>query len=397
MKKLCLLLVLAFLSTGSFAQMRFIEARSLEDYQTILKAARQKDRMLLLVLHNGQGAFRQMFFDGVFDSEDLQLALSPYRSIAIDLRDEMGAIFVENFALDSIPSFYFMDANETVLALSQGYQSSAQLAQQARRSAQNRHEYDSLLQDYAQGRLDQNKWQRLLALHALNFPFEKTARLAIEFFNSQTEEALWQPPLDSLLLRYGVDWETPYPKAILARRESLGKKLDFPRFFEKLYSYNLNMAIAGQDSLLLQSMISEILPLDPDQSTADWELPLATQKLFAEETGLFEFWARGAISATEAQSSREASGELLFENAFELTEAEDSEEARAAAQKMVQACLKYSDAFKVHALGAYLSYLQKDYPQARKEAQIAQQKAQNRQEEQSARRLLSMIEEEAAP
>lgn len=393
MKALASTFLLFVLSFPAFAQgVRFVEVKDFDDYQTVLKVARDREQMLLVALHDGGSAFRRMFDEKVFEKPAVVSALKNYLPLAIDRRDSMGRQWQELFPAGAMPTFYFLNEEEFLLHLAEGFVSPDSLSEKAKRAERQRKRYDQLLALYNTHELAESDWNDLLRLHGLNFPFNLSAALAWEYLNQFEGSQVLKEPRRSWLLRYGLDLETRYPRLVLENRQQLKEHPQWNNFYARAYSYNLDLAIINADSNLLNRLVEELLPYQQSPLTAE-EL-LAPYKLFGTETQSFSLWKKGALAAAKKAKSDTAAANLLFEEAYAITDAYNSEEALSAALELAQASLQYQNGYRAQTLEAYLLYLQEEYPSAQEKCRAALRLARNSQEARQATNLLKMIEEE---
>jgi hypothetical protein len=363
MKKFILSLFATAYVLGSFAQVRFVEAENIEDYQAIIYTARQNEKLLLVALHNGGGAFKDMYMDGVFDNAQVRTSLANYFPIAIDTRDEMGARFASIYPIDTLPSFFFMTQDELALEVQSGYLSAAALTQKANEVYENRNRYDLLVEKYQNHQLDQKQWLELLELYSRNFSLPQTVQLALEFLAQYENTQLLSPPVSQILVSYGLDLETPYPNLVINHKAGLKENLkdfSFEEFYAAAYSYNLDLAIENADSALLEKLVSDLLPHDPAKEISRWEMLVETYHLYAEETGDYHFWSKGTEIAAQELNSEAARHQLYYDQAYEIIENHDGPEAVAAAHKLATAAAQTKDFPKIM-LAAYTSYLSEEY------------------------------------
>lgn len=388
--------ILPFLLFSIFStaqEVRLAEVNSVEDYKTALKIAREKEKMLLVALHDGGGAFRKMFKDQVFSFPKVIRNLQPYQAMALDVRSAMGSRWVDLFPTAPLPNFYFLNEEEFLLRMHSGYLSADSLAYFAREATQQRYRYDTLVQAYQEGQLPHNGWQDLLRLHGLNFPFSKTLSLALEFLNDQPKTNLLTPPEARILENFGLDLETPYPAYVQEQQEKLQANLpnfEFADFYARAYSYNMDLAILNDDSLLLEELVEEWLPYRPQESDSTQGL-LGTYRLFARETGLWGQWAKGALRAAEAASRPDTAAQLLYREGFKLADQNDDTLAYRTALRLAQASQRYQPFFKAPMLGAYSALRSGAIAAARDQLEQARRLAQSSNQRASVQKLEKLI------
>lgn len=398
MKVVTLLLMLLTGCPGLFAQtVRFAEAENLKDYEKILELSREQEKMLFVALHDGGGQFKAMFDEGVFNSTALNNALSAYTAVAIDVRDEMGSRWIDLFPAVNLPAFYFLNDEEFLLHKAEGYQSTDSLVRMALRAEKMRHRYDTLLKSYNANALTTAQWKELIELHGLNFSFAQTSALAWEMLNAKSEAELLHEDLIPVLVEYGVDLETKYPAYIIKNQKAIASKLsdfDFGEYFERAYSYNLDLAILNNDSTLVNEIHSVLIPHDPDPEAKAGELTLATYRMFAEETENYSMWVEGAKKAADAMNDQQAIAKMYFDEGFDLADSYNSQGAVKAANALARLSVQKQLAYRPLMLESYTFYLLNNYTKALEQVKKAFQQASSSAEAQQASNLMKMIERE---
>lgn len=395
MKKLFILLFC--LSTlGAMAQMRFLQVSDIDDYELVLKSARQSKSMLLVALHNGGGDFRKMYTDKVFDDPILQQSAKPYTLMAIDIQEPMGDRFSQVFAIEDFPAFYIMNDEEFVLDILEGYQSANDLRVALAKASKQPYRYDSLLVKYNGHSLSDTEWIEFLELYALNFDYQQTVRLAQEFLNSKNEADLLQKPYASILAQYGLNLETPYPQLIISNAQNLKSSVsDFKldEYLDLAIEYNLDRAIVSKDSSMVQN-ISNNLVRSPlvDADSIVWAR-LNIHREFAWQSERFKVYADEFIASQNGVAPSVAA-DILFDEAYEIVENFNNSSALEAALKMAEASDKKIPSFRAKMLKAYIAYLQKDYTKADSLLQEARPQIKSPEQLRSLEKLQALIKEE---
>ena len=374
--KATITLLWSLLSIWSLAQtndnqqpdpVRFYDIENLDGYQKALDKARAEDKMLLVAVHRSE-TFAQMLRRDFFKGTDMQAALSYYLPLSLKVYDDMGSRWLKLFPTQNqLPAFYFLNKEELLLLQKEGAllrPDFMEAAQEARGLGQ---EYTKILKAKGERPLTTKEWLTYLSVHELNFPFAKTMKVALPFFNSLNKGQLLQQDIIPYLDRYALDIETRYPSLVLRNLKTIKKsEASFApdSFFASVYSYNLDRIIFNEDSVLLQKFTDSILPLNPDKEVKLWELQQATYGRYADETGKIKYWAKALQKYPPKESSAAERGEQLFEGAYALAEDYDTPQAYEAARTLALQAWQEQKAFKYKLLEAYMSYLLKDYKRA---------------------------------
>lgn len=397
MNKIFSLLLSVFFSLNTFAQIRFIEVENIDDYQAVLNTVEQRQSMMMVVLHDDGGDFKKMFFDGVFDNPAVLNASKKYTCIAIDLNEEMGARYASIFEIEQAPTIFLMNHQELVLMDIEGYQTAAKLSEALLKTYENRNIYDSLLVKYNNYSLSDSEWYQLINIYQINFDFLQTTKLAMEFLNSKKENELFTLPAAEILANYGVDFETSYPLTVYKNQAAIKKaygSFDFNDFFKTAYSYNLDLAIANKDSILLEKFVNEFVSLDPSGKGSAHELSFGTYELYGQETGHFKTWEMGILKYGRLIEPADSAAEFLFKAAYNMVEDHNVNASFSAAQEVAKLSETKKASFKARMLVAYTAYLLKDFESAKGYISNAVRMAKSSSELRSAAKLQELIDQE---
>ncbi len=397
MNRIFTLLFSSLLSLSALAQIRFIEVENIDDYQAVINTVQQRNSMMFIALHDDGGDFRKMFLDNVFSDPNVVKASQNYTCIAIDLNEEMGSRYTSIFELTEAPTFFLMNSDELVLKRFSGYYSATDLSKALIATFQHKGEYDSLLVKYNNYSLSDQEWVRLLEIYSLNFDFNKTSQLALEFLNTKKGNQLFTAPAAEVLATYGVDYETLYPWLVYKNQgaiKSAFSEFDFNDFFQACYSYNLDLAIENKDSILLQKFVKEFVAIDPAGNKSAVELSFGTYDIYGQQAGHYETWKEGILQFGKLLSPTDSAADYLYDAAYNLVEDHNSNKALSAAREVAKLSNQKLASFKSRMLVAYTSYLLNDFEAAKDQISDAVKMAKSADELRSATKLQGLVEEE---
>ncbi len=378
----------------------FEEAEDLLQYQEWVEEARQDSSLLFVVLWDKNDiAWQRMEAENVFENTAFIASLQSYKALQIPIASSMGARWVQLFPANQLPAFYFLQGDELLLQIRSGYQTAEQLREAAQKARSLAGRYETLSSHYGDGSLSTSQWKDLLYLHSLNFPFNETLSLALEFLNSQNPNQLMSDDVLPLLVKYGVDLETPYPEKVIQNQKSISGKLpdfNFNDFIAYTYSYNLDLAVASEDSVLLNRLLEIVVPLSKDSLVKPSDLRFETQKLYAEETGQFSILRQGVMEYTDTIQSDSLRAEAIFDYAFAVADEYNTKPALTAARKMAARANVLHESFRYRMLEGYMAYLLQDYEEAERLVTKAAGLTNNPNNQRKAEGLMQMIVREKA-
>ncbi len=356
-------LLLSFFSVQG-QKVRFYDVKTVEQYQQVLEEAMNADKMMFLVIYQDGDAFYRMQKDDVFANQTLATAYQSTIPLAVDIYSDMGGRLAESFPIDSLPSFLYLTTEEALVLVEKGYHNVAQLTAALTRAKAAALRFSELQKKYSDKSLTPQEWVELLQFHALNFSFRETEYLAVGFLNGLNNAQLLSPEIVPITATYGVDLETKYPKLIIDNRQKVSAYIDYPTFYESAYSYNFDRAVASDDTVLLEKIVTIMVPNSPDKEADKKVLAFETRKVFASETQLFSVWKRAALERGKSMEGDSARAGFLFEEAFEIADNFNSADAKLTARQLANAANKAEADFRYKMLESYMAYLMEDYMEA---------------------------------
>lgn len=387
-------LVFLFCSLSLLSQVRFYDVKSFTEYQQVLEEAMTKNKMLFLVVYENGDDFYRMQKDDVFANTTLSQTYNTTIPLAVDIYSEMGARLAEAFGIEKLPSFLFITNQEALVLVKKGYLNATELTSALKDAQKAEVQYATLQKKYVDKSLTAEEWIQLINLQSLNATFIETKVLALGFLNGLNSSQLLSQEIAPTLATYGIDLETKYPEFIMANKKVLSDKIDFTTFYQSAYSYNFDRAVASKDTVMLDKIVSVLIPNSPDEKADKDDLAFETRKVYASESKMFTVWKRAAMQRAEKYETDSAQAEFLFEEAFEIADNFNMAPSNRAARQLAALANTIKADFSYKALEAYMAYLNKDYGNANILAREAKELATNADEEKKADNLRSMIIEE---
>lgn len=396
MKKLLLLFILSLslLAKAQDTKVRFYDVRTLDDYQKVLLQTIQDDKMMFIVFYQDGDAFYKMQKDNIFANAELASAYSKTNPMAISITSEMGSRLAESIGVDSFPTFYYFNNEEVLLVVKEGYQTVSNLIESLKKAQTVNTNYENLTEKYSNGTLTQAEWRALLETYALNNDFIQTQSLALEFFNSQPKVELLKPENAELLVKYGIDLESSYPQFIIKNKANLPGGFNYNAFYTSTYDYNFDRAEVNLDTVLLEQIVTELIPNRPKDNADTKELVFETKKVFASETKLFNVWASAAINRSATLENDSIKAEFIFEEAFEIADNFNTNDALKVARNLSKRSYSLREDYRYKMLEGYMAYLMKDYAEAMELVKLAETKTDNANNIRKAQSLQRMITKE---
>lgn len=397
MTKPIFLFLSLFLSLSQAQVTGFQKIESFEEYLAILEKSKIEDKMVLISLVDDN------LEEGLKTSEQnksdsLISQLSSFNKIEFDVKSAIGAQWVQTFPVEELPCYFFLTKDEILLQELASYISIPELLKISKKVEAQKTLYPTLNAKYAQGSLSIDEWLELIRIHRLNFNFQQSQRISVEFLNELSPTELKLAKVLPILQSFGISLETKYPNFILENADSLiaHPNFDYSLWFEDAYSYNLDRAIFNSDSIYLEKLIDPLISKSKDEDKI--ALIYSTRKLYIEETGQIELSYRAVIDWTSDMKDSIIRSRYIFDEAFKLADLnnEDSSTYKTA-QRLVKKASTFHQDFRYLMLESYCEYKLKSYTRAKALAQKAKAISQSRKDEEKANSLLRMIEIKLRP
>ena len=388
-----LFLILLSSSLLSGQNVRFYQIEDLDEYTRVLDIALEDSSLMLMVIFEDDGGFEEMVRAQMFDDDSIKSAFAALVPVAIYKQSEMALRLKESFGENKLPSFYMMNTDEFLLNAAYGKLSRTELLDFIAAGKLIGQQLPGLKKAYANHTLSPQEWIKLIGLYELNFDFLATQKLALEYLSEVDSKDLLNDTNRSVSLRYGIDLETPYPLYILNQKEKLDSS-EFADFYSATYSFNFDLAVMNEDTLLLDTILEKLIPRAQAPDSLKEEMTLESQKLFAGETGLFRVWENAALKAYASIENPIEKAELIFDEAFAIAEEYNSKSAQQTARQLAKKASELSPDYRYYMLEAYMAYLMKDYDQALEIVSRAIGLAENESDTRKAERLQSIIRSE---
>ncbi len=393
MRNLFLLASLFMLGlSGSAQSLSLYEVNSFAQYQKVLTMAVEDSKMMVCIVYEEDGNLEKMIRGGVFRDSTLKARFANTLPMAIRVDSEMGAKLVENIGILALPSISFFTEDELLVNILEGPQTAAGIVAGLDKAKSQAERFQLLRKKYQNGDLSPQEWRELIEIYELNFSYNESERLALQYLQSVGKEQWFKAPNQSLLLTYGRDLQSPYATAVLAQRHNIDSA-DWHRYYENTYNYNFERAVANDDTVLLADIIRVLIPsMAVDSIKA--ELQFETAISYAEQTGNFAVWKRAALAYADEIDSASEKSKFLFDEAFEIANEYNDTSALQASGSLARASNEIMQSYKATMLEAYMAYLLKEYSKAQALVKKAMAISSGNSEQRKAEGLLRMIEQE---
>ncbi len=371
--------------------LRFFDIKTISNYQNALQKSIEEDKMLFVVVYEDGDDFYTMQKDDLFTNAVLSSAYSKTVPIAVDIYSDMGARLAGIFKIDNLPTFFYLTNEEALVYSTKGYLSINQLLSALEQAQKNTETYATLKTKYANKTLTNSEWVQLLHFQALNFSFDETRILANQFFVSLSDAQLVSEEILPVSSAYALDLETKYPKILLQNADSFTSKAEYLTYYQNVYSFNFDRAVDNKDSTLLEKIVVELIPFNPETTTSQTVLQFETQKVYASETYDLDVWKRAAFSRIDKLDSDSLKAAFLFDEAYEIAEDFNTEDGNKVCRLMMEKANSLNPQYSYKMLEGYMAYLLKDYTEAKVLVEEAKALSDNANNQRKANGLLKLI------
>lgn len=364
-----------------------------KQYETLLDRAQEGQQLLVVIVYQEGGDLEDMIRQGVFADSSLKSAYQKHIPMAVNIESSFGAKMATNIGFKELPAFAFFSPTELLVKLHEGTANSNQLVQAITEAQSNRKQFDKLSGLYlSESQLTKTQWQELIEIYSMNFSFRETQRLVFDYLNSISEDEYLEEPTRGFLLTYAKDLDGHFAQWTLAHHKDLDSA-EWVEYQQQLFDHNLERAIANTDTVLLEKITTELLPMMEQDSTLE-KLQLETAKDFAVQTNHFRSFSKTVLNYGREMQTEAAKAEYYYDEAFELIEDFNKIPPLNAALEIARASVKAKGLFKNHMLYSYNAYLLEKYELAKTQVETALKLAETSSDQRKAENLLKMIEAE---
>ena len=370
---------------------------SFEEYAQALEEAKRNDQMIFVALFDNGESSKQVKVQNAFSSPSFSSFFNGYVPLEFNANSNIGKRWLQAFAVEELPSFFVLNKNEVILESIDGYQDVNALEKLLSENVENKNLYQTLNTKYGTGELSPSEWTKLLYIHSLNFDFNQTRVLALEYLNTLNDFTLLDPKVIPVLTRYGIDLETRYPKLILDKQKEIKTKwndFDVDQWFQTAYSYNLDRALFNKDSTLIKKIANPLILKSEETDKA--ALTLTTYQLFVEETQQFSLLLEAVMDYTSEITDSAKRARFIFDQAFEIADKNEDPKAFKVSRELAKQASIYGTDFRFKMLESYTAYELGDMEDAEKLANEAKSIAVSVRSKDKADNLIRLIRSKSA-
>lgn len=396
MTKPLFLFLFLFMNLVYAQESGFQKIKTFEEYLAILERSNQGDKMVLISLVDDN------LEDGVKtskqnSSDSLIFQLKNFSKIEFDVKSAIGAQWIQTFPVDILPAYFFLTKDEILLFEIQGFVECKALVEKGKEVVTKKLTYPTLNAKYAKGSLTIDEWLELIRIHRLNFNFQQSTRICLEFLNGLSSSELLDPKIAPILETFGISLETKYPNFILDNLDKLiaNGNFNYSIWFDKSYSFNLERAIFNLDSVYLEKVIYPLIEKSKDEDKIS--LIYSTRQLYIEETSQVELTYKAVLDWTEDMNDSIVRSRYIFDEAFKLADLNADSSTYKTAQRLAKKANSFHEDFRYLMLESYCEYKLKSYNNAKVLASRAKAISKSVKDEEKAASLLRMIEIKLIP
>ncbi len=399
MKRLFSILLIATISiqvshAQLFPRVKFVNVVTLDDWEKFLTLAEEENLavMVEICVNWAEGCRSAERSQMLGDRALARFINTNYLSVQIDADSEFGEMLTQTFPVTAYPAYLFGSYEEVVFSKLEGLLSSEDFLKMATENLNLIKSYPELVDKYLAQTLNREEWLNLLGISELNNGLLGTQPLAREFMLTLDEEDLNDTTIWPFITRFCLDIENAVFRTI-ARDSSVVKhsteKFDLLDYFRNVYNYNLTLAIFDRDSLKMERIILEVLPLKTKDTLSEADFALRTRQVFLTETFNWEGYLKITKAYVEEQSENKAQYYQGF--AQQLLENYEDEEAAKTAEVLIDEGLKLERTFELVIIKAYILSARGEFDEAQRRGFEAKRLAANNHQDRFATEFLNSL------
>ncbi|KAB2814399.1 hypothetical protein [Phaeocystidibacter luteus] len=356
MKKLLLTLAILFSFAGT-AKPDFIYVTSLTQWEEVLALAEANRKMIYVYYTSSDDCEPCDFMESSTLGRDVveDYLNENYLSIYIREGTSFARSFAAGFDIGSVPSSLWMTGSEFVWKMEAGVMEHEKFMRACDKVGFLTQNYGSIMPYAMRGgdTLSVEEWFDLFYIAGANQPQYET-RLVSAFRNSLNLDSLKSDRYWPYIMTYVSDLTSPlYQYIKIDWEQTLGEEFPWQAYYDRLYNFNLEIAVSTMDSSMVENMELQLLPTVVRDS-ADPENLLAYNKLLLWQDyylGLNDF--ENYIRVTDEQIIKlEPTDEQMVEIIRTHTSLSRSDYSLDKATEWLNACIKMKPSVQLYIMKA---------------------------------------------
>ncbi len=394
-----LLLSFFLLASATLAQaegIEFTEVETSADWEQTLAKAKSKGLAVFVDVYTDWCGYCKMMDRDVFALGEVG---SYYNQHFINVKLNAETTFGEEFAyasgVDGYPTYLFINGEGKEISRRSGYMQPEVLLEAGKTVGESWEKLEKLEAREKAGKLTSAETAEYIVLIKESQP-DKAADMAKKYIEGLAGEEMMRFENLKVIVPYTKSVDSRAWKYLSAQKADFvarhGQEF-FNEFVGNMYNQLLQQAIQQTDYTLVETAMSEVLPIYLDNAS---ELPgakLVTRKLYYGNTGNFEEYQAVVEKQLAAAGAGEARADLLQAEAYELIDSYSVPEGMQVATSLLDRVEESEQGFEWHMLYAYALGIAGDFDAALQKAEECRQMAVGEEQVEVADQIIDMVKE----
>ncbi len=362
-----LLLLLAFSTGTSNAQIEFTEVKTASDWEQITAEAQKSGKLIFLDVYATWCGPCKYLEKNVYTNPTLGTYYNAnYISAKMDGETDFGATFARAHQLEAYPTMFFLDGKAGQIAKIVGVREAEPLKEIGKTIVENSEKIAYYAENFPTEKLSLSELQNYQAILSTLGQDEKAAEVGAAILPSLTEEDILNPAYKDIILAASPDLDSKVFQILKNNRSKLEEnwtKVELNQLFGMIFNHTLSEAIANKDPKLMERIIAELLPVYLDSPEDIKSGAYITQKIFFANTDQWKKYSDLVLK--EYTESHQGDDKFLYSEVSEIAKNYSySDEALEWAKVWINKALEINRSFDNVVIAAYIDGMKGEFDTA---------------------------------
>ena len=390
MNRISMLVILLFLSFGSWAKIDFKEITSNNEWGAVFDQAQLENKYVFVFVYTDWCGSCTQMKEEVFTEDSLAMDVN-FISVKVNAEKEFGSSLSSIYGISGYPNSIFFDKDENFLANVNGFLNIKNFQNQVESIIIYREETSSYEEKLEQGKLNtSDKLNYLNVAYKANIN-SKANEVSKLYLNDIENEQLLDENKSFIVQSFITDIKSKQFLFLVSNEKTIVDKYGdafYDVFIKNVFDVNLGLAIKDKNVALVDEVVDGVLLGYLDEEVFEEGKAGTYQRYYAE----INDWVSFNKEVLDYYATSHDTDYLLDKASMVIDKYSDSVEMIAYAEDWLQLAEDSDNSYKVQML--YASLLIKDgrYKEALKKAKKARRFAESQEDVKSVEELIAMIE-----
>ena len=308
-------------SITSFAQIEFTEITNGEDWKELIIKSKETGMPLFLDIYASWCGPCKYLDKEVYTDSALAIVYNKlFLNAKIDGESIFGRQLVARYGLQAFPTMYFIGSDEEVISSIVGVREAGPLAETGKVISENMQKITEYEKAYANNTLNSDELMSYQSILVDLGQHEEASAVASTILQSLDDEKILDPAYAKVIFSSRPDIDG---RIFLTLKENRARAFEVwgkdtaEQILNNIYNTSITKAIENNDSLYLNRIIAELLPVYAGNKQDELKyLQTITRKIYYANTGNWDIYKQMVLN--DYQKNPPDQGQYLYVEAYEL-------------------------------------------------------------------------------